>query len=47
MPTANAGNIKSFFELKKSGNKAKDFQKYKVEEWLDSAIDPIPLSDNR
>lgn len=47
MPNASAGSVRACLELKKNGNKAKDFQKFRVEEWLNNTIEPIPLSDNR
>lgn len=44
MPNASARGFKTYIRLK-GQNKAKEFQKLRVEEWLDDNLNFMPLSD--
>lgn len=46
MPTASARGVETYIRL--GGRcRALDFQKIKIEEWLDKNLKDVPLSDNR
>ncbi len=44
MPTASVKGFKNYRKLKDK-SKAKDFQKVKVENWLNHNLQNVPLSD--